>query len=215
MRKPLTIAAISAALVVTPLALTTPAYAGSALPSLKQLKVSGSWTEPSATQLGNPSGGIPSLCPMGQTCSVRMWADLAGEIPSYALVAAGRATSKAAARALAAQLMQAENVTAAEIGSFVWSKQRIKKNSSMRGMKIWTGKLTVHGIAVEQATVVVSGAKIATFYTYGISVSNKSKPKKAIAALAKVVAGKKKLTTLSGTPRGFIGALNDNLSETG
>ena len=113
MRKPLTIAAISAALVVTPLALTTPAYAGSALPSLKQLKVSGSWTEPSATQLGNPPGGIPSLCPMGQRCSVRMWADLAGEIPSYALVAAGRATSKAAARALAAQLMQAENVTAA------------------------------------------------------------------------------------------------------
>ncbi len=215
MRKPLTIAAISAALVVTPLALTAPAYAGSALPSLKQLKVSGSWTEATAAELGNPPGGMGSLCPMAQSCSVRMWVDLGGSAPSYAQVAAGRTSSKAAALALASQLRQADTAVGAQVGPFVWTKQSVTKGKlSKKRLKIWTGELTNGGSPIERVTIVVSGARIATFYTYGSSAA-RSTPKGAVAALAKVVTSKKKPPMLSGNPRGFIGALNDNFSAPG
>ena len=60
---------------------------------------------------------------------------------------------------------------------------------------MWTGKLKLLGVSFIQATVVMSGTRIAAFYTYGLPVASQSKPKDAVAALSKLVLSKKKLPT--------------------
>lgn len=205
----------TAAIVALSGAVVAPAQAATTLPSLKQLKVTGDWSPAPVELAGNSPEGLSPLCPLGKSCSVQFWFQPSGQAASYAEVSAGKAASKADALARVKQLQAADTTVSSQQGHFAWTKQKVKAVKGKKPPTVWTGKLMLSGVPFIQSTVVMSGTRVAAFYTYGLPVALQSKPKDAVAALSKLVLSKKQLPTLTETPRGFVGALNAAISSNG
>lgn len=180
---------------------SAPAQAAT-LPGLVAFKISPiGYVGLTPDELARVPGGLASFCMLGLSCPTIVFGS-SGESEKTFFESAGTATSKKDASQRLSQIRAADRTALADQQiQITWSKIKLKKAIKAKGVKAWAASLPLDTGQPVKLVMAQSGKRIA----YVIAVPDVAvSSAKFSGPLTKLVAGKKKLSKLSGPAAGFV-----------